>query len=150
MGNERWRRSLRSPSAVLTFVALAASIGIQVFGSLPGPVRALAGALALGCLAAAFEAWRAAVLVGTEGIRARGVFRRQELAWDDITGFFVASSPRRGRLAPRVALPGDRSVRLGDYDLPEPSARKVVELLASEFSRASSLRSSTKGRESVV
>lgn len=134
----------------MTFLALAASIGIQIFGSLPGPVRVVAGAFALACLAAALEAWRAAVIVGTEGIRVRGVFRRQQLGWDEITGFFVSSSPRRGRLAPRVALRGDRSVRLGDYDLPEASARKVVEALGSELSRASSLRSSTKGRERVV
>lgn len=150
MGNERWRRSLRSPSAVVTFVALAASIGIQIFGSLPPAVRVTAAALALACVASAVEAWRAAVIVGTDGIRSRGVFRRQHLRWEDITGFFVSSSPRKGRLTPRVALRGDRSVRLGDYDLPAASARKVVEALLAELSRASSLRSSTKGRESVV
>ncbi len=150
MGGERWRRSLRAPWGVVTFAALAVCLGMQLFGSLPAPARYLAGLLAMACAAAAVEAWRAVVIVGTDGIRARGVFRRQEFRWGDMAGFFVAPSPRKGRLTPRIALHEDRSVRLGDYDLPEAAARKVVEALVAELARASSLRSSTKRRESVV
>lgn len=135
MGDRDSHHSLRAPWSVTAFTALAASLGLQLFGSLPTLVRGLCGVLALLCLAAAVEAWGAALVTGEDGVRVRGVFSRQQLAWDQIAGFFVGPSRRPGRLTPRAQLADGASRRLGDYDLPEEAARRLVAELNAELPR---------------
>lgn len=133
MGDRDSHHSLRAPWGVTAFAALSASLGIQLFGSLPTLARGLAGILGLICLAAAMEAWRAALVTGEAGIQVRGVFSRQRIGWDQIAGFFVKPSRRPGRLTPRAELADGSSQRLGDYDLPDDVARRLVGELADEL-----------------
>ncbi|MDQ3573529.1 MAG: hypothetical protein M3404_01175 [Actinomycetota bacterium] len=113
---------------------------LWAIGSLPLPLRVLAGLLCLVCLASCVDAWGAGVVVGSEGVKVRRTLLRRRMAWDDIDGY---ASERRGLSGRQIVIRAvprrGRPFQISDQPLPEPEAVKLVEDLSAELeSRRSS------------
>ena len=134
MGEERWRRALRNGNGA-TVGFLAPFFLIWAFGSsLPLPLRVTAGVFAVVSVATAVDAWRAEVVVGSEGVLVRRALQRRRLAWEDLEGF---SGERRGYRGDRILIRAvrrqGRPVPITDQPLAEAQAQELLDDLGKEL-----------------
>ena len=132
MGEERWRRGFRSLSGVGVPACLAPFFLLVSLGSLPVPMRAMAGALCVVSLAAAVDAWGAGLVVGSDGIVVRRTFLRHRLAWADVDRFDAKRSGL-SRLSLRVVLRDGSQRPISDHALPAEEGQKLLEDLYEEL-----------------
>ena len=134
MGEERWRRSLRSALGVITPALLAPLFFLMARGSLPEVFRAGAALFGVVSVAAAVDATRAGIVVGSEGILVRRVLIRRRLRWSGIERF---EGERRGlagnRIEVRAVLAGGGHRPVADYAMPEAEANQLLEDLSEEL-----------------
>ena len=134
MGEERWRRPLRSVRAATLAACLAPFFLLWAIGSFPLPLRVLASLMCLLCLASGVDAWGALVVVGSEGVKVRRTLLRRRLAWDDIDGFAAERRGLSGRqIAIRAVRRNGRPVQISDEPLPEREGVQLVEDLSREL-----------------
>ena len=131
MGEERWRRSLRNGNGAAV-VVLAPFFLIWAFASsFPLPLRITAGVCALMSVVTAVDAWRAGIVVGSEGVLVRRALQRRRLAWDDLEGF---AGERRGYRGDRIFIRAVRRERrpipIADQPLAEAQADELLVDLA--------------------
>ncbi|MDP8975978.1 MAG: PH domain-containing protein [Actinomycetota bacterium] len=134
MGEERWRRSLRNVNgAAVGF--LAPFFLIWAFGSaLPLPLRIAAGVCALLSVATAIDAWRAEVVVGSEGVLVRRALQRRRLAWSDLEGFTGERRGYRGdRILVRAVRRHGRPTPITDQPLAEAQGEELLQDLGKEL-----------------
>ena len=134
MGQERWRRSLRNGNGAAV-VLLAPFFLIWALGSsLPLPLRVIAGVCALLSVLTAVDAWRAGVVVGSEGVLVRRALQRRRLAWEDLERFV---GERRGYRGDRILVRGvrrqGRPVPISDQPLAEARAQELLDDLGREL-----------------
>lgn len=100
-------------------------------GSLPLALRVLAGALCLISVAAAVDAWGAAVVVGSEGVLVRRTFVRHRLPWAHVARFAAKPSGLHlvGRLAVKAVLRDGRRRAVSDQALVAAEGRQLLEQL---------------------
>jgi len=131
MGEERWRRSLRNGNGAAV-VVLAPFFLIWAFASsFPLALRITAGVCALMSVVTAVDAWRAGIVVGSEGVLVRRALQRRRLAWDDLEGF---AGERRGYRGDRIFIRAVRRERrpipIADQPLAEAQADELLVDLA--------------------
>jgi len=133
VGDELWRRSTRT-SVGPTLMAWLAVIGAYLaFRSQWAWTRgALVAAVLLFGLGAV-EAWRAEVVVGTEGIAVRRAYTRLRLPWANIADF--AATARGGHAGVEVILSGGDSRSLVDWGVEADRALSLVGELKAELDR---------------
>ena len=134
MGQERWRRSLRNGNGAAV-VVLAPFFLIWALGSsLPPTLRVIAGVCALLSVLTAVDAWRAGVVVGSEGVLVRRALQRRRLAWEDLERF---AGERRGYRGDRILVRGvrrqGRPVPITDQPLAQAQAQELLEDLGREL-----------------
>lgn len=134
MGEERWRRSLRSGWGVLIPGLLAPAFLFWSTTSLPPALRLAAAVLGVVSLASAVDAWGSGVVVGSEGIRVRRALVRRRLRWEDVDGFAAERRGMRGDYLTVRAVPRQgRAFPVHDYVLPEEAAESLLRDLAAEL-----------------
>ena len=134
MGEERWRRSLRNGNGAAVGL-LAPFFLIWAFASsFPPPLRITAGVCALMSVVTAVDAWRAGIVVGSEGVLVRRALQRRRLAWDDLEGF---AGERRGYRGDRILIRAVRRERrpmpIADQPLAEAQADELLVDLGKEL-----------------
>jgi len=134
MGEERWRRSLRNGNGAAVGL-LAPFFLIWAFGSsFPLALRIAAGVCALMSVVTAVDAWRAGIVVGSEGVLVRRALQRRRLAWDDLEGF---AGERRGYRGDRILIRAVRRERrpmpIADQPLAEAQAEELLVDLGKEL-----------------
>ncbi len=132
MGEELWRHRLRSLSGVGVPACLAPFFLLVSLGSLPVPLRLLSGALCVVSVAAAVDAWGAAVVVGSEGIVIRRVFLRHRLPWSHVDRFDAKPSGLT-RLSLKVVQRDGGRRPLGDQPLLAAEGRQLLDHLNHEL-----------------
>ena len=134
MGDERWRRSLRSAAGIVVPACLAPFFLLMATGSLPEVYRMGAALFALVSVVAAADAIRAGVVVGSEGVLVRRALLRRRLRWSEIERF---EGERRGyagnRIEVRAVLDDGRRRPVSDQALPEAEANQLLEDLSKEL-----------------
>ncbi len=92
-----------------------------------------AALFALASVAAAVDAARAGIVVGTGGVLVRRALLRRRLPWSDIESF---EGERRGyagnRIEVRAVLVDGRRRPVSDHALPEAEANRLLEDLSEE------------------
>ncbi len=134
MGEERWRRSLRNGNGAAVGL-LAPFFLIWAFASsFPLALRITAGVCALMSVVTAVDAWRAGIVVGSEGVLVRRALQRRRLAWDDLEGF---AGERRGYRGDRILIRAVRRERrpmpIADQPLAEAQADELLVDLGKEL-----------------
>lgn len=85
-------------------------------------------------VATAVDAWRAEVVVGSEGVLVRRALQRRRLAWEDLEGF---SGERRGYRGDRILIRAvrrqGRPVPITDQPLAETQAQELLDDLGKEL-----------------
>lgn len=135
MGEERWRRQLRSGAGVVVPLCLAPFFVVWTFApSLPVPLRVLAGLLAVVSVAAAVDAFGATIVVGSDGISVRRTLMRRSLTWDEVDGF---AAERRGmsgkQLVIRAVPRNGRAFPVTDSALPAAEGQQLLVELGKEL-----------------
>ena len=133
VGEERWRRSLRPVRAVATAWCLA-PLFLLASSSLTLGLRLVAGLFAVVSVASALDAWKAGIVVGSEGIWVRRTMLRHELPWSEIEGFEARPKGLAGeRLQVQAVLGRGRPRPLSDEPLPLADGRRLLEDLSREL-----------------
>jgi hypothetical protein len=133
MGERLWSRSTRTTLGPLVMAWLALIGGYFAFRSQYAWTRSALVAIALLFAAGAVDAWRAEVVVGTEGIAVRRTYSRMRLPWAAIADF--AATPRGGRGGVEVRLAGGGSRSLLDWPIDSSKALDLVVELKGELDR---------------
>jgi len=82
----------------------------------------------------AVDAWRAGIVVGSDGVLVRRALQRRRLAWDDLEGF---AGERRGYRGDRILIRAVRRERrpmpIADQPLAEAQADELLVDLGKEL-----------------
>jgi hypothetical protein len=133
MGDELWRRRTRTtvgPSLMGWLAVVGAYLAVRSHW------QWTRGALVAAVLlfgVGAVEAWRAEIVVGTEGIAVRRAYTRLRLPWADIVDFAATASGRRVGVV--AILAGGERRSLVDWAIEAESAVTLVNDLKVEFAR---------------
>jgi hypothetical protein len=133
VGDELWRRSTRTTvgPSLMTWLAL-----VGVYLAVRTRWAWTRGALVAAVLlfgVGAIEAWRAEIVVGTEGIAVRRAYTRLRLPWANIADFAATANGRRAVVVAVLASGESRS--LVDWAFETERAVTVVALLKAELAR---------------
>ena len=133
MGEELWRRSTRSAvgPALMAWLALVGGY-LAVRSHWTWTRSALAAAVLLFGVGA-LEAWRAEIIVGTDGIAVKRTYARLRVPWANITDFAATTNGRRCGVA--VVLAGGESRSLVDWAIEAERAASLVNELKAELGR---------------
>jgi hypothetical protein len=133
MGDELWRRSLRTTvgPSVMAWLALV-GVYVAVRSQWTWTRSASLAAVALFAFAA-IEAWRAELVVGTEGIAVRRTFTRFVLPWASISDFAAIARGRRAGV--EVVLTTGETRSLLDWPVDAQRGMALVVELKSELTR---------------
>lgn len=134
MGEERWRRSLPNGNGAAIGL-LAPFFLIWAFASaFPLPLRVTAGVCAAVSVITAVDAWRASVVVGSDGVLVRRALQRRRLAWKDLEGFAGERRGYRGeRILIRAVRRQGRPTPITDQPLAEAKALELLQDLGKEL-----------------
>ena len=134
MGQEQWRRSLRNGNGAAVVLLAPFFLIWAVGSSLPLALRVIAGVCSVLSVLTAVDAWRAGVVVGSEGVLVRRALQRRRLAWEDLERF---DGERRGYRGDRILVRGVRSqgrpVPITDQPLAEAQGQELLEALGKEL-----------------
>jgi Bacterial PH domain len=133
VGEELWRRSTRTSVGPSLMAWLAAIGAYLAFRSQWAWTRGALVAAVLLFGVGAIEAWRAEVVVGTEGIAVRRAYTRMRLPWANIADF--AATARGRHAGVEVILAGGENRSLLDWGVEADRARDLVGELKAEFDR---------------
>jgi hypothetical protein len=133
VGDELWRRSTRTslgPSLMAGLAVIGAFLALRnQWAWTRGALVAAVGLFGLG----AIEAWRAEVVVGTEGIAVRRAYTRLRLPWANIADF--AATARGGHAGVEVILSSGERRSLVDWGVEPDRALSLVGELTVELDR---------------
>lgn len=134
MGEELWRRSLHNGNGAAIGL-LAPFFLIWAFAStFPLALRITAGVCAAVSVVTAVDAWRAGVVVGSDGMLVRRALQRRRLAWEDLDGFTGERRGYRGeRILIRAVRRRGRPMPITDQPLAEAKAQELLEDLSKEL-----------------
>lgn len=133
LGKELWRRSIRTPlgPSVMGWLAV-----VGTYLAVRTQWAWTRGALIAGVLVfalGAVEAWRAEIVVGTEGIAVRRTFIRARWTWPVIVDFVPTLRGRRAAI--EVLLTSGDSRPILDWTLDADRAAALVLELKTELDR---------------